>query len=260
MRNAQVTTCNRAASLVLVLAAFAPPVTAQSAASFTYQNRGRYSEGTRIEPSTGLAGLNLIAVLVAYEEPHATLPPKFHAQFYLPNQEPVDLTIREIRPVYFYWLDKVKPDSAWRPGAQNRFEWPTATVIRSLTWGTAPLTLEQLGVTVRVGRLTPGDVEQVAPVVLYHSRPPASVDGYRFVFRPTSQMRLRFQVFKGDSSNLLGTQEFRSVLAEEPLQVTWKAQGWQDGWYRLAVSGYALSNNARVDKIVRFYHARKISN
>ncbi len=251
------TTCKKAVDLVL-LAAFALPLTAQSPASVTYQNRGRYNEGTRTEPSTGPAGLDLIAALVDYEEPSATLPPRFRAQFYLPSQGQVDVTIREIRPVYFYWLDEVKPDSPWRPGAQNRFEWPTATVIRALNWGAAPLTLAQLGATVRVGRVYPGEVEQVAPVVLYHSRPPASVDGYRFVFRPAAQMRLRFQVFKGDSGNPLGMQEFGSVLAEQPHEVDWKAQNWQDGWYRLVVSGYTLSSNVRVDKIVRFYHAGKI--
>lgn len=243
-----------------LLGTFALPLTAQSPARLTYQNRGRYSEGTRTEPSTGPAGLDLIAALGDYDEPSATLPPMFRAQFYLPEQEPVNLTIREIKPVYFYWLDQVQPDSAWRSGAQNRFEWPTATVIRSLNWGTAPLTLDQLGATVRAGRLNPGEVERVLPVVLYHSRPPASVDGYRFIFRPASQMRLKLQVFKEDSNNPLGTQEFRSVLAEEPLEVTWKVQDWKDGWYRLVISGYTLSNNARLDKVVRFYHARKIGN
>jgi hypothetical protein len=245
----------RAANVVL-LTALALPLAAQSPSSAAYQNRGRYNEGIRTEPSTGPAGLELIAALVDYEEPSATLPPKLCAQFFLPIQDEVDLTIREIKPVYFYWLDKVHPESAWRKGAQNRFEWPTATVIRSLNWESAPLTLGQLGATVRVGRLTPGEVEQVAPVALYHSSPPASVNGYRFIFRPTSQMRLKFQLFRGNSNTPLATQEFRSVLADEPHEVTWNTQDWQDGWYRLVISGYTLSNNSRVDKIVRFYHAR----
>ena len=253
------TTYRRAANVVLV-AALALPLTAQSPTSVTYQNRGRYNEGTRTEPSTGPAGLELIAALVDYEEPSVALPPKFHAQFYLPNHEQIDLTIREMNPVYFYWLDKVKPDSPWRPGALNSFEWATATVIRSLNWGTTPLTLDQLCATVRVGRLNPSDVEQVAPVALYHSRPPVSVDGYRFVFRPASQMRLLFQMFKVGNSTPVGTQEFRSVLAEEPHEVKWNAQGWQDGWYRLAVIGHTLSSNAQVNKIVSFYHIRKIGN
>ena len=253
------TTLKGTANLVL-MAALALPLAAQSQASVSYQDRGRYNEGTRTEPSTGPAGLDLIAALVDYAEPSANLQPEFYAQFYLPGHEEVDITIREMKPVYFYWLDNVKPDSAWRPGAQNTFSWPTATVIRSLNWGSAPLTLDQLGATVRVGRLNPSDVEQVAPVALYHSRPPEFVSGYRFVFRPTSQMRLKFQVFKGDSSSPLGTQEFSSVLADEPREVTWKTQDWQDGWYRLVVSGYTLSNNAPVDKIVRFCHVRKFGN
>jgi hypothetical protein len=248
-------TCKLRASVVLLMV-LALPLVAQ-APSLAYQNRGRYNEGTRTEPSTGPAGLELIAALVDYEEPSTTLPPKFRAQFYLPTQDKVDLTIREIKPVYFYWLDKVHPASAWRQGAQNRFEWPTATVIRALNWESAPLTLDQLGATVRIGRLTPGEVEQVAPVALYQSSPPASANGYRFVFRPSSQMRLKFQLFKDHGNAPVGTQEFRSVLAEEPHVVTWNALDWQDGWYRLVISGYTLSNNVRIDKVVRFYHAHK---
>jgi len=247
----------KGAKTVLLLTTLALPLASQSPISVAYQNRGRYNEGVRTEASTGPAGLELIAALVDYKEPSSNLPPKFCAEFYLPSEDEVDFTIREIKPVYFYWLDKVQPDSAWRVGARNRFEWPTATVIRALNWESAPLTLDQLGATVRVGRPSPGDVERVAPVALYYSSPPTSVNGYRFVFRPTSQMRLRFQVFKGESGSLMGTQESSSVLAAEPHEVTWNAQSWQDGWYRLVVSGYTLSNNLRVDKIVRFYHARK---
>jgi hypothetical protein len=149
-------TCKSAANLVL-LTTLALPLFGQSSISIIYQNRGRYNEGVRTEPSTGPGGLELIAALVDYEEPSATLPPEFTAQFYLPTQDRVDLTIREIKPVYFYWLDKVNPDPPWQPGTQNRFEWPTATVIRSLNWESEPLTLNKLGATVRVGRVNPGE-------------------------------------------------------------------------------------------------------
>ena len=76
MRRILMTTCKRAANLVL-LGVFALPLTAQSPASVTYQNRGRYNEGTRTVPSTGPAGLDLIAALVDYQELSATLPPTF---------------------------------------------------------------------------------------------------------------------------------------------------------------------------------------
>ena len=243
------------ANLILIVA-LALSVNAQQRET-AYQNRGRYNEGTRTNPSNGPAGLDLIAALVDYDELSKSLPANFHAQFFLPNNEPVYLTIREIKPEYWYWLDEVKPGSPWRPAAQNSFEWPTATVIRSLNWGTAALTLDRLGATVRVGRLNPGGVEQVLPVALFASRAPAVVDGYRFVFWPAYQMRLKFQVFKAENASPFDqAQEFKSVLAEQPLAVTWKAREWQDGWYRLVVSGYTLSNNARVDKIIRFYHSR----
>jgi hypothetical protein len=250
-------TLSKTTKMVLPIAAFLLSSLAQSASDVAYQNRGRYNEGVRTEPSTGPAGLELIAAMLDYQEPSATLPPKFCAQFYLPIQDDVDLTIRELKPVYFYWLDNVHPASAWKSGTENRFEWRTDTVIRALNWESSPLAIDQLGAVVRVGRLTPGEVEQVAPVALYYSHAPDSVRGYRFIFRPTSQMRLKFQVLKDSGGTPLSTQEFHSVLADEPLEVTWKAKEWQDGWYRVVVTGYTLFDNSRTDKVVRFFHAQK---
>jgi hypothetical protein len=53
--------------------------------------------------------------------------------------------------------------------------WPDVNANRAgsastINWETEPLTLDQLGAIVRVGRVNPGDVEQVAPVALYHSK------------------------------------------------------------------------------------------
>ena len=242
---------------VLPIAAFVLSSLAQSASDVAYQNRGRYNEGVRTEPSTGPLGLELVGAMLDYQEPSAALPPKLCAQFYLPIQDDVDLTIREKKPVYFYWLDKIHPESAWKSGMQNRFEWRTDTVIRALNWESSPLTIDQLSAVVRIGRLTPSNEEQVAPVALYHSRPPDSITGYRFIFRPTSQMRLRFEVFSDGGTAPLSMQELHSVLADQPLEVTWKAKDWKNGWYRLVVTGYTLSGNSRTDKVVRFYHAQK---
>jgi len=244
----------------LLLAWPPPPVLAQSQAGLTYQSRGRYSEGIRTAPSTG-PSLDLISALVEYHEPYKGLPPSFQAMFYLAKQEPVYLTIREVEARYFYWLDQVQPESGWQAGKQNRFGWPTATVIRSLNWRQgAPLILADLGAVVRLGSSTPAKVERVAPVALYHSRPPQSVEGYCFVFRPDARMRLRFEVFAEGQGKPLESQLFPSVLAGQPHPIRWKAKEWPDGWYRIAVSGYVLSSNAPVDARVGFYHVRRFGN
>ncbi len=231
----------------------------QSQANLTYQNRGRYFEGLRTAPSTG-PSLDLIAALVDYREPYTNLPPKFQALFYLPKPGPVFVTIREVEARYFYWLDKVQQESGWQTGKRNGFEWPTGTVIQSLNWKGSPLALDDLGATARLGSSTPGKVEEVLPVALYHSIPPRSVEGYCFIFRPGARMRLRFEVFAEGKRLALENQSFPSVLAGEPHWVKWKAEDWPDGWYRLVVNGYALSDNAPIDATVRFYHARQLGN
>jgi len=250
-----------AAWSLLLLGGLILPVRAQWQASLTYQSRGRYSEGIRTAPSSAGVNLNLISALVDYHEPYKDLPAAFRAIFHLPEQRPVYLVIREVEPRYFYWLDEVQPVPGWQGGRPNRFEWPTATVIRSLTWKqSAPLILDELGATARLDTPTPGKVERIAPVALYHSRPPESVEGYCFVFRPDTRMRLRFQVFAEGQDQPLESQLFPRVLAGQPHPIRWKAKEWPDGWYRLMVSGYVLSTAAQVDGKVSFYHVRRLGN
>jgi hypothetical protein len=241
-----------------VLAGLSLAATAQSPANLTYQNRGRYSEGVRTAPSTG-PDLDLIAALVDHREPYSVLPPSFRALFYAPNSEQIYLTIREIEARYYYWLDNVQ-EPGWHAGKSNQFEWPTATVIRSLKWQQDALGLDDLGAVARLGRPTPSIAETVAPVALYHSRPPQLIEGYRFIFLPGERMRLRFQVVAEGKNAPLTSETFPVVLAKQPHPVMWKTAQWPDGWYRLDISGYALSNNDSISRKVRFYHSRRLGN
>jgi hypothetical protein len=241
---------------ILVLAAFQP------SANIQYQGRGHYREGTRTAPSTYAANLVLISALIDYDEAYTTLPPEFCAGFYLPRElkssEPVYLTIRETKPAYFYWLDDVKPPGGWRPGEMNRFPWRTGTVIRHLNYRKedGPLRLGQLAATARLGRPTPANLERVAPVALYHSRPPQVTEGYRFVFLPEKKMRLTFQVFKDGAGAVSSPQPFPSVPGGLPKEVRFDAKSWQDACYYLSVTGY--SEDGRVEGKVHFYHAHRL--
>jgi hypothetical protein len=242
----------------LFAALLALPAAAQPSANLSYQNRGHYREGIRTAPSTG-PNVDLIAALVDYHEPYSKLPGTFRVRFYLPEKDRVSLTIRESDARYFYWLDQVI-DPEWQAGKVNLFEWPTGTVIQSLTWRDRPLSLDDLAATIRLGGVEPGKVERVVPAALYYSQPPQTVDGYVFVFRPEMRVRLGFKVFPEQGATALDSQAFPSVDAKKPQPVKLAAKAWPDGWYRLEMSGYSLSDNSRVDGVVHFYHARRLGN
>lgn len=201
--------------------------------------------------------MDLIAALVDYHEPYSKLPAAFRMLFYLPEKDQVSLTIRESDARYFYWLDQVM-EPQWQARKANRFEWSTGTVIQSLTWKDRPLSLDDLAATVRLSGAEPG--ERVLPAALYYSQPPQNVDGYVFVFRPEMRVRLSFKVFQEGSPAALDSQVFPSVDAKKPQAVKLAAKGWPDGWYRLDMSGYSLSDNSRVDGVVHFYHSRRLGN
>lgn len=253
---------NRAAAFVLLAACGAATLTAFQPATIQYGSRGFYKEGVRNAASSGAGNLYLLAALIDYDEPYPNLPPNFRASFYLPpgaaQREPVYLTIREQRLVYFYWLDDVQPPGGWQPGRINRFEWPTGKVVQHLTYRKedGPLSLSKLAAAARLGRNPPRNIERVAPVALYHSRPPQSAEGYRFVFFPDRKMRLTLQLFREGSAQPLDTQRFPSVPAALPKEFRFAAKGWPDGSYRLTVTGYAEDGPVNVE--VHFYHRRNL--
>lgn len=230
---------------------------AQSRANLDYQNRGRYKEGTRGEPSTGVP-LDLVAAMIDYREPYTQLPAQFQALVYVPREDNVHLTIREADPEYYYWLDQVQPEGGWQPGRVIRFQWSTGIVIRYLTYRDRPIALRDLAGVARLGSAVPRDPDVVAPVALFHSRPPAEATGYRFVFRPGAGVHLTFTLSADGNGAPIGRQDFPEIPAQEAQAVIWKFDGRANGWYRIAISGYQLSNNTRVDSAIRFYHRRML--
>ena len=228
----------------------AAPAVTQSPANLLYQKRGRYFEGTRGSASTGVP-LDLIAAMVDYREPYSSLPPRFQAVLWVPRNEPVYLTVREIEPEHYYWLDNAEPERGWQAGTLNWFQWPTGAVIRYLNH----LALNNLGAVAQLGGEDRSKPETVAPVALYHSRPPAEALGYRFVFRPLAGVHLTFTVMAdGSTTPVANPQVLPQMTAGEAQTITWKSAGWPEGWYRLSASGYRLSDNTPVDRRIRFYH------
>jgi hypothetical protein len=106
----------------------------------------------------------------------------------------------------------------------------------------------------------PGKLEPVLPAALYCAQPPQTVDGYLFVFRPEMRIRPGFKVFPEQGSAVLDARTFPSVNAKKPQPIKLAAKAWPDGWYRLEMSGYSLSDNSRVDGVVHFCHACRLGN
>ena len=242
------------------LALVPPAVFAQFDDNLSYRSRGRYKEGRRGAPSTGVP-LDLVAAMIDHrEQPYAQLPGTFSALFYLPEKERVYLRIREIDPEYYYWLGDIEPDSQWQPGQVNRFQWSTQTVLRRLTYRSRAIALNDLAAVARLGSEDPHSPDLVSPVALYHSKPPSEAAGYRFVFRPGASVHLTFTMAPETGKLSVGKpQEFPEMAAQESQAIRWNSRLWPDGWYRLSASGYALANNRAVDYLVRFYHRRSLA-
>jgi len=237
----------------LVLVVFLVPLPLWADANLDYQNRGDRFEGIKPKPVSGY-DIELISVLVDYQEPAAQLPDQLRVAFHLPIQTAVQLTVREQDYRLYYWLDKIKPAMPWQPSKLNEFTWPTSTVLRELDRPDQRLNLYELGTLIRLNRETPGSVEEVAPAILYHTRLPEKIRGYLFAMKTNGDARLSCKVLRGKESTELMTQAFRRLPGGRPFTVRWDAAGAQEGQYSLVCNGYFLDTNEELKQTVRFYH------
>lgn len=217
-----------------------------------YQDRGgRYAEGVKPAPVSGY-DIELISVLVDYKEAIDRLPDQLRVQFYLPDQKHVGLIVREQDFRFYYWLDKVKPPSkAWRAGSQNEFTWPTGTVLRRLD---EKMDMYELGVLIRLGKTMPASVEDVAPAILYNTKPPDSIRGYLFTMKTNGDARLSCSVYREGRTVPINTQTFRRIPGGRPFTVLWNTAGSHEARYMLVCTGSFLDTNHPLQETVRFYH------
>jgi hypothetical protein len=225
-----------------------PATRAQSGVE--YQNRGDRYEGVRPRPVSNY-DIELISALVDYREPAASLPSTLRVRFFLPNEMDVHVVVRELEFRQYYWLDRVQARPPWRRGFGNEFAWPTDAVLRKLPQA---VSLAELGVVARLGRPEPSADERVAPVILYHTQPPRAVTAYLLAFKTSTDSRLVYRVFReGESTPLLSGDPLRP-RGGRPFAIQWDATKAMAGAYRIALEGFTLETNQRLQQTVRFTH------
>lgn len=204
-------------------------------------------EGLKPKPVSGY-DIELLSALVASREPSPTWSQTLHLKFFLPAAEPVFVNVRLPRPkTYYYWLDKVIPPAPWHPGAFNEFTWPTAPVLRQLT----SVTLDDLGVVVRLRQQDPSRKETIAPAVLFQMQPPRTASGYRFTFKTNGAAHVTCKIYRGDKEVYQRPQN--QEKAGSPFTLSWDTQGQPEGEYRIELSGY-FDDNTPLAKEVVFNH------
>lgn len=237
-------------SVIVFLLLISLPVLADD---LEYQNRGNRYEGIKHKPISGY-DIELISAIADYKEPVTYFPARFRIKLYLNRAENVFLTIRELDYKHYYWMDKIKPATSWKSGFDNMFSWPTKTVIQNLE----SLNLYDLGVVARLGQPEPRQKEDIAPLILYHSKLPTEVTGYLFTFKTSNDARLSASVHKHVSAEAIFTQNFLRQPANRPFTVHWNSSGIAEGDYTLIVGGFFLNTSDEIMQTLHFYHQPKL--
>jgi hypothetical protein len=226
------------------------PLSLWADSTLDYQNRGDRFEGIRPKPVSGY-NIELISVLVDYQEPATQLPGQLRVAFHLQSQPTVHLTVREQDYRLFYWLDKIKPAKPWQANSLNEFTWPTGAVLRQLD---QQLNIYELGVLIRLKKETPAADEDVAPAILYHTKQPEKIEGYLFTMKINGDARLSCKVLRDGTADPLMSQSFRRIPGGRPFTARWETGAAQEGQYALVCDGYFLDTNQHLGQTVRFFH------
>jgi hypothetical protein len=235
---------------VITLMLLMLPLSLWADSNLDYQNRGDRFEGVRPKPVSGY-DIEIISVLVDYQEPVTQLPDQLRVAFHLQGQTAVHLTIREQDYRLFYWLDKIKPTKQWQPNSINEFTWPTGAVLRQLD---QRLNINELGALIRLKKETPGSVEEVAPAILYHTKPPEKIGAYLFTMKTNGDARLSCKIFRDGTADPLMNQSFSRIPGGRPFTVRWDAGGAQEARHTLICKGYFLDTNQPLNQTVQFLH------
>lgn len=220
---------------------------------YDYMDRGDRSEGIRPRLVSG-DNIELISVRAAPVGSAGSVPERMRLSFYLPQKEPVYVTVRELDYRYYYWMDKVRPPQPWQPGKTNSFRWPTRDVLQWL-YGRG-LQPSDLGAVVRLsGTGTPSAEEQVAPAVLSVSDQPVALQSYLFTFKTNVPARLDCTLYRAASRSAVWSKTFKDVRAGLPFTCQVPLSLLRRNDYRLVVDGYSLDTNAPVSEEVRFFHS-----
>jgi len=232
------------------------PGFAAGADPYAYKPRGDRSEGILAQPVSG----NDIVLISARAAPVGgpATPERMRLSFYLPEQEAVQVTVRELDNRNYYWMDDVRPPKPWRAGRINSFVWPTRDVLLHLYRQQDEekrLTTADLGALVRLSNTGPPSArERVAPAILSGDGRPVTPERYLFTFKSNLPARLTCALFPSSGQNVLWSKTFKRVSAGQPFTCQVPLRRLRRGDYRLELDGYSLDTNKPVRRQVRFFH------
>ena len=217
-----------------------------------YQYRGDRHEGVdKGFPVSDKA--ELISAVVSYSEKLNEIPAKYNLKFYLNQTEPVFVRVRELDNQHNYWMDRLRPQKAWRPGFDNEFQWSTDVVAKPKN-----IKLDDLGVVAQLGSDQPSVDMRVAPVILFGARYPDRITGYSFTYKISRKADVTCSFSKDvGNSPLLATQT-SEVPGQRPRTCDWNVANLSEGWYKLTITIIYSNNGLKVDQFVRFYHRPSI--
>jgi hypothetical protein len=224
-----------------------------------YSDRGNRFEGKKQTPYASY-DVEILSALVDDERRDPTIGDQLRIRFYLPREQAVYLTVRDIPqgpnpPAYAYWMDQIRPTTTWKVGFKNEFAWSSNDVIRKLNIKQ----LSQLGVIARLGHENPSPDEWVAPALFYSSGAPTKAYHYVFCFKTNAEARLRCTIYKEGSSKAVLVQSFPAITGKSPFTLEWNGANAADGWYRVHAHGLFNDTNEPLDLVVHFYHRAEVN-
>ncbi|HXQ69319.1 MAG TPA: hypothetical protein VN844_02480 [Pyrinomonadaceae bacterium] len=219
-----------------------------------YRDRGdRYEGIDKGQPVSGK--VEVISVTAEHDQSQKSgIADAYKLKFYLRQQVPVFVRVREMDNRFSYWMDKLKPAKNWQQGFDNEFEWQTKDVIKQKR-----IQIQDLGAVAQLDSESPSLDMKVAPVMLFTGRRPTKVSGYSFTYSLNRRSNVTYS-FASDSNptNPLQEDKQNNVAEERSRTIIWDTSSVPEGWYRLTISATSRENNTKTEQVIHFYHRPRV--
>ncbi|MBN1349279.1 hypothetical protein JXJ21_07710 [candidate division KSB1 bacterium] len=212
-----------------------------------YQERGNRYEGVELL-GVRAPDLELISFMGYQEETPPNTDVILKLKFYIPADAKFFITAKELVYRRSYLMKPLTTD--WQKGWRIFEPWPTHDVINQLE-----LKVDEIGVVGRLNydRLGSG---QIAPLILYHTKPISRIDQYAFRLRAKRTLSyVNFALSKAGEEQPIESGILREPLpAMEPFRIGLDFSDKATGEYTLTINCRIKNEWGGPNRTYTFYH------
>ncbi len=218
---------------------------------YEYKKRGIRKEG-RADILVSAPDLELLSMLGYCEELNPDNNADLKIMFYLEKDTTLFITAKELKIREYYIMKPIQ--SKWKKGWQEFGPWPTSEVLKPLG-----LSLTEIGIIGRIREKDRIGSGLIAPLIIYHSNLPATIDQYTTYIVPKQSLEnVKYKVFLPGEKEAITEGHIIELFGGVPFSINIDLTQQSEGYYKLVLDGKYKNRMGGPQRTYTFYHKPKV--